>query len=65
MDGLIVFTAIFSGIAAIGAVINIIVLIKNRRKSMIKELMSDEETQPDIDEQYRRMYGDRKEINLK
>ena len=55
MDVLIVFITILSGIA-IGAVI--VVLIKNRRKYMKKEHMSDEETQLGIDEQYRRMYGD-------
>ena len=55
MDVLIVFITIFSGIA-IGAVI--VVLIKNRRKHMTKEHMSDEETQLGIDEQYRRVYGD-------
>jgi len=58
---LIVFITIFSGIAAIGAVINIIILINNRRESRIKEHTSDEVTQPDIDEQYRRMYGDTQE----
>ena len=55
MDVLIVFITIFSGIA-IGAVI--VILIKNRRKHMTKEHISDEETQLGIDEQYRRMYGD-------
>jgi len=55
VDVLIVFITIFSGIA-IGAVI--VVLIKNRRKHMTKEHISDEETQLGIDEQYRRVYGD-------
>ncbi len=55
MDVLIVFITIFSGIA-IGAAI--VVLIKNRRKHMTKEHISDEETQLGMDEQYRRMYGD-------
>lgn len=55
MDVLIVFITIFSGIA-IGVVI--VVLIKNRRKHMTKEHISDEETQLGMDEQYRRMYGD-------
>lgn len=58
MNVLIVLITIFSGIAAIGAVINIVILINNRRESRIKERTSDEETQPDIDEQYRRMYSD-------
>ncbi len=61
MNVLIVFITIFSGIAAIGAVINIVILINNRRESSIKERTSDEETQPAIDEQYRRMYGDTQE----
>ena len=56
MDVLIVFITIFSGIA-IGAVI--VVLINNRQKHMTKEHSSDEETQLGIDEQYRRMYGDK------
>ena len=49
MDVLIVFTAIIGGIAAIGAVITIVVLINKRQKSMKKEHISDEETQLDID----------------
>jgi hypothetical protein len=57
---LIVLITIFSGIAAIGAVVNIVILVNNRRESRIKEQTSDEETQP-IDEQYRRMYGDTQE----
>ena len=65
MDVLIVFTVIFGGIAAIGAVITIVVLINKRQKSMKKEHTSDEETQLDIDEQYRRMYGDRYKSNSK
>ncbi|MFC1873812.1 hypothetical protein ACFLYX_00755 [Chloroflexota bacterium] len=65
MASLIVFTTIFSGIAAIGAVINIVVLVKNRQKSVIKEHISDEETQPDLDEQYRLMYVDRQEPDSK
>jgi len=56
VDVLIVFITIFSGIA-IGAVI--VVLIRNRRKHIPKEHMGDDETQLSIDEQYRRMYGDR------
>ncbi len=55
MDILIVCISIFSGIA-IGAAI--VALIKNRRKHMTKEHISDEETQLGMDEQYRRMYGD-------
>ena len=65
MDVLIVFTIIFGGIAAIGAVITIVVLIDKRQKSMKKEHISDEETQLDIDEQYHRMYGDRYKSNSK
>ena len=59
MDVLIVFITIFGGIAAIGAVITIVVLIKNRRKRMAKEHLSDEETQLSIEEQYRQTYSDR------
>ena len=63
MDVLIVFTAIIGGIAAIGAVIAIVVLINKRQKSMKKEHISDEETGLDIAEQYRYMYGDRDKSN--
>ena len=52
MDVLIVFIAIIGGIAAIGAAIAIVVLINKRQKSMKKEHISDEETRPDIAEQY-------------
>ena len=65
MDVLIVFTAIFGGIAAIGVVIAIVVLINKRQKSMKKEYISDEETRLDIAEQYRHMYGDRYKSNSK
>jgi len=54
-----VFITIFSGIAAIGAVITIVVLINNRRKRVTKEHPSDEEAQLSIEEQYRQIYGDR------
>ena len=63
MDVLIVFTAIIGGIAAIGAVIAIVVLINKRQKSMKKEHISDEETELDIAEQYRYTYGDRYKSN--
>ena len=59
MSVLIVFIIIFGGIAAIGAIITIVVLINNRRKRVTKEHLSDEETQLSIEEQYRRTYGDR------
>ncbi len=59
MDVLIILTTIFSGIAAIGAVINIFVLNKNRRKPVVKEDINDEELQQDIAEKYHRMYGDK------
>jgi hypothetical protein len=59
---LIVLITIFSGIAAIGAVVNIVILINSRRESRIKERTSDEETEP-IDEQYRRMYSDTQETS--
>jgi len=56
---LIVCITIFGGIAVIGAVITIVVLINNRRKRVAKEHLSDEETQLSIEEQYRQTYGDR------
>jgi hypothetical protein len=56
---LIVFITIFGGITAIGAVIAIVVLINNRRKHVRKEHLSDKATQLSIEEQYRRIYGDR------
>ena len=63
MSVLIVFIAIIGGIATIGTVIAIVVLINKRQKSMKKEHISDEETRPDIAEQYRYMYGDRDKSN--
>ena len=65
MDVSIVFTAVIGGIAAIGVVIAIVVLINKRQKSMKKEHISDEEARLDIAEQYRYMYGDRDKSNLK
>ena len=59
MDFSIVFIAIIGGIAAIGAVITIVVLINKRQKSMKKEHISDEEARLDIAEQYRYIYGDK------
>ena len=59
MSALIVGVTIFGGIAAIGVVITIVILINNRRKRVAKEHLSDEETQLSIEEQYRQTYGDR------
>ncbi len=64
MSVLSVFVTIFSGIAVIGVIISIVALI-NRRRSRIKEHVSDDEAQVDIGEQYRRMYNDRHGSNLK
>ncbi len=65
MNVSIVFIAIISVIVAVGAVIGIVLLIRNRRNSRVKEHISDEETQLGIGEQYRRMYNDGQESNLK
>ncbi len=64
MSGLIIFITIFGGIAVIGAVITIVVLINNRRKRVAKEHLSDEEAQPTIEEQYRQICDDRCESSL-
>ncbi len=59
MNVLIILATIFSGIAAIGTVINIFLLNKNRRKPVVKEGNNDEELQQDIAEKYHQMYGDK------
>ena len=63
MDVLIILTTIFSGIAAIGAVINIFVFNKRRRQPVVREDTDDEELRLDMAERYHQMYGDRQGDN--
>jgi len=59
VDVLIILTTIFIGIAAIGAVINVFVLNKSRRKPVAKEGIHGKELEQDIAEEYHQMYGDK------